>query len=86
MTAAAGGASGIEHARGVFMGTGRRSDSRRVLGMGSIGALYGILTGGSQCLCSVSVSTRCLARTIARCSSLISRIMHRKSARGRRSF
>lgn len=47
MTAAAGGASGIDYARGFFMGTGRRSDPRRLLGMGSIRTLYGVLTRSS---------------------------------------
>lgn len=47
MTAAAGGASGIDYARSFLMGTGRGSDPRRLLGMGSIRALYGVLTRGS---------------------------------------
>lgn len=62
------------------MGTSRRSDPGRLPGVGPIRALHGILTCGSQRLLSVSISTCSLARTVACRASVVSRIMHRKSA------
>jgi len=61
------------------MGSGRRADSGWLSGVGSIGALHGVLARGSQRLFSVPASARSLARTFARRVAVVSRIVHGKS-------